>query len=247
MLSQRRRSADAVAAAKTMASILQTQWWQLHGRGCLTWTCGGLIINELFKRFGSKRSQEVIAGSPRFSWWNGVTHQFVVFPLLCGLCIAEHGGPFGIWLRSFGNEYYFHRMFHHAFFGYLVKDLTLPITPVLLAHHVVCLALVLASLCGYPSDVSALFCACVTSLELGSAVFGLQSQFPRNRTLHLLLFPWMTLSNFISASFGVWYSLHYEDVGVVSRIIFPVVGIGLCAARQAVENARFRNWPGKEE
>ena len=50
------------AAAKTMAS----QWWQLHGRGCLAWTGGGLIINELFKRFGSKRSQEVVAGSPRF-------------------------------------------------------------------------------------------------------------------------------------------------------------------------------------
>ena len=138
-------------------------------------------------------------------------------------------------------------MFHHAFFGYLVKDLTLPITPVLLAHHVVCLGLVLASLCGYPSDVSALFCACVTSLELGSAVFGLQSQYPKNRTLHLLLFPWMTLSNFISASFGVWYSLHYEDVGLASRVIFPVVGIGLCAARQAVENARFRNWTGDKE
>ena len=42
-------------------AFLQTQWWQLHGRGCLTWTGGGLIINELFKRFGSKRSQEVIA------------------------------------------------------------------------------------------------------------------------------------------------------------------------------------------
>ena len=127
-------------------AFLQTQWWQLHGRGCLTWTCGGLIINELFKRFGSKRSQEVIAGSPRFSWWTGVTHQFVdPFPVLCGLCVAEHGGPLTEWLRSYGNVYYFHRMFHHAFFGYLVKDLTLPITPVLLAHHVVCLGLVLAS------------------------------------------------------------------------------------------------------
>ena len=102
-------------------------------------------------------------------------------------------------------------------------------------------------MCGYPSAVSALFCACVTSLELGSAVFGLQSQFPKNRTLHLLLFPWMTASNFVSAAFGVWYSLHYENVGMASRVIFPVVGIGLCAARQAVENARFRNWPGKEE
>ena len=56
MFSQRRRRRRN---CKTMA-FLQTQWWQLHGRGCLTWTCGGLIINELFKRFGSKRSQKLL-------------------------------------------------------------------------------------------------------------------------------------------------------------------------------------------
>ena len=191
----------------------------------------------------------MIAGSPRFSWWNGVTHQFVVFPVLCGLCIAEHGGPLTEWLRSYGNEYYFHRTFHHAFFGYLVKDLTLPITPVLLAHHVVCLALVLASLCRLPvRRIRFILRLRPRRWSWAPTVFGLQSQFPKNRTLHPAMTPWMTASNFISASFGVWYSLHYENVGLASRIIFPVVGIGLCAARQAVENARFRNWtPGKDD
>jgi len=228
-------------------SFLDSPWWQLHGPGCLRWTVGGLVINELFKRVGSAHSREVIAGSPRFSWWNGVTHQFLVFPVLCGLCIFHSGLPLGAWLRSSGDAFYWHRVFHHAFFGYLVKDLMLPITPVLLAHHVVCLALVVASLCGQPAPVSALFCACVTSLEAGSAVFGLQSQFPHNRSRHLLLFPWMTASNAVSASFGIWYSLYYEDVPPVSRVVFPVVGIGLCAARQAVENARYKNWTGKAD
>ena len=57
----------------------------------------------------------------------------------------------------------------------------------------------------------------------------------------------MTASNALSASFGIWYSLHYEDVSTISRVIFPVVGIGLCAARQAVENARYKNWTGKAD
>ena len=200
------------------------------------------IINELFKRCGSKRSQEVIAGSPRFSWWNGVTHQFLVFPVFCGLCIAEHGGPLTEWLRSYGNEYYFHRMFHHAFFGYLVKDLTLP-------DH--------ARAVGAPRRLPwacvgfyvrlpfrrIRFILCLRHVA-GAGLRGLWSAVTvsQKSDLALLLFPWMTASNFISASFGVWYSLHYENVGMASRIIFPVVGIGLCAARQAVENARFRNW-----
>ena len=237
------RSAAVVLAAPTpraAMAFLETQWWQLHGRGCLAWTGGGLIINELFKRFGSKRSQEVIAGSPRFSWWNGLIIYFS-FRVLCGLCVAEHGGPLTRWLRSYGNEYYFHRMFHHAFFGYLVKDLTLPITPVLLATASSALGLCWLHYADTRQTYPLYFAPASRPWNSGRSLASSRN-FPKNRTLHLLLFPWMTASNFISASFGVWYSLHYENVGLASRIIFPVVGIGLCAARRAVENARFRNW-----
>ena len=68
----------------------------------------------------------------------------------------------------------------------------------LLAHHVVCLGLVLVSLLG--SDVSA-FCACVTSLESGRS----WAPVAVSRIAHCCHFPWMTASNVISASFGVWY------------------------------------------
>ena len=155
-----------------------------------------------------------------------MTHQFVVFPVLCGLCIAEHGGPLTEWLRSYGNEYYFHRMFHHAFFGYLVKDLTLPITPVLLAHHVVCLGLGVSFIMRLPFRRIAL-CSAPASRPWNSGRRSLAAVAVSQIAHCTCSCSPMTLSNVISASFGVWYSLHYENVGLASLVIFQIVGYRL--------------------
>ena len=81
----------------------------------------------------------------------------------------------------------------------------------------------------------------MTSLEFGSLFLGLVSQDPTSAALHRACQVGMTVSNVASAALGVWYSVSYPDVGAVERVVFPVVGIGLCLARQLVEVGRWRD------
>ena len=138
------------------------------------------------------------------------------------------------------------RWFHYVFFGYLVKDLAIPLSTVLVAHHVVCLALTTASLLGHPLECAPLFVTTVTFLEAGSAILGYQSLFPKNRLLHRLCQVGMTLSNAASISLAVWYVRCYP-VAMNAHYLFPIVGGSLVLARQQVEVARWSTWGKKPE
>lgn len=217
-----------------------------HVLGCAVATLTGLCLNELFNRCGPARWAKDVSGSPLYSWWIGCTCQMFIFPTCFALSVLQssHVGSltFSLWLNSQWDEVgsMAHSIFHYAFFGYLAKDLTIPMTAVLYAHHILCLMLVVLSLAEYPTPCSAVFTTVTCVLEVGSLGLSLHRQYPANMPLSTVSMLLMTVSNFGAAALALWYGLYFERAtSLVGRWALPVLGWMLMAARQQLEWARW--------
>lgn len=216
-----------------------------HVVGCAVATLTGLCLNAAFNRFGAQRWLEDVSGSPRYSWWVGCTCQMVIFPACFALSVLQSSHSAltpSLWLNSRWDEVggLAHSIFHYAFFGYLAKDLTIPMTAVLYAHHVVCLILVVLSLTEYPTPCSAVFTTITCILEIGSCGLSLHRQFPTIMALSTASMLLMTASNTGAAALALWYGLRFERVtSLVGRWALPVIGWLMMAARQQLEWVRW--------
>uniref|UniRef100_A0A7S0JBE6 TLC domain-containing protein n=1 Tax=Calcidiscus leptoporus TaxID=127549 RepID=A0A7S0JBE6_9EUKA len=134
-------------------------------------------------------------------------------------------------------------LFHYAFFGYLAKDMTIPMTAALYAHHVLCLVLTVLSLAEWPYPCSAVYVAEVLILEVGSLGLGLQRTNPTSRLINLASLLIMSASNVMAAALAVWFGLYFQrGESLAGRWVLPLVGFVLMGARQDMEWKRWRAW-----
>ena len=191
------------------------------------------------------------------SYWIGCVFQAAVLPGLAAWALCDWwsavptGNPLPptlrLWLLSSGGDggATARAWYHYAFFGYIVKDCLIPMTPILYVHHAVCLVLTVCALIGVAlPPCSAVFVVGVTVLELGSLALSFHCQWPHATWSSPLLAVAMSASNLALCLLGWWFTLYHGTGGWSSRLGFAVVVQGLCLARQQTECGRWRGGGG---
>ena len=225
---------------------------QQHFLGCITATVLGYVLNVVFERCLPKNFLKPINGSPRYTFWISFGFQTFIFPMCFMLCvfysshmrISKETLTVSIWLNSHWHEIesMWISIFHYCFFGYLAKDMFIPMTLPLYAHHVVCMLLILSSLFEFPTpSSSAVFITITCVLELGSCALNLHHLFPTDQLLNHMSMIIMSVSNTGAALLALWYGLYFEHATtMLQRWLVPVVGGFLIASRQHLEWVRWK-------
>ena len=143
-------SARAAQQHLALSAMAQQRRFGQHVSGCVAFALVGIGVNTLFNVLAPRRWLEDVSGSPRYSWWIGCTFQIVILPAFFILSVQQWWSHSGydstpvVWLNAEWDQIGSapHALFHYAFFGYLAKDMAIPMTAVLYAHHIVCLILI---------------------------------------------------------------------------------------------------------
>jgi len=187
--------------------------------------------------FRSKFGSDMVQGSPRWTWVYGSVFQTVVLPAIF-LGAWGIGAEFSLSYFTQSSQtlsspatVWFEQAFLFAFGGYLARDMMVPMSPLFIVHHVVCLFSSLVCWLCPPCARSFIFG--VFFLELGSgsqAIFLLQPESKLLEVAHLVV---MTVSN-IAAIFFATDPCHHRLAEVPSalRLCMLSITVVVCWLRQ---------------
>jgi len=187
--------------------------------------------------FRSKFGSDMIQGSPRWTWVYGSVFQTLVLPGIF-LCAWGLGAEFSLSYFTHSSEVlaspataWFENAFLYAFGGYLARDMMVPMSPLFMLHHIVCLFSSL--MCWLCPPCARSFIFGVFFLELGSgsqALFLLQ---PQSMLFELLHFVVMSVSNIAAIFFALdpWHHRLAEVPGSI-RIVMLCITLAVCWLRQ---------------
>lgn len=223
----------------------------VHALGCTLVVSIGLAVNAFFNHLAPASCRKDVFGSPLYSWRIGVIHQVILFPtcFLLAVCSTKTPLPtWSAWLNATWAELGtpWHALFHYIFFGYVAKDMTIPMALATQAHHMLCICLVVLSLLEWPQPCSATFIAMSTILETGSCALSMNRQYPASRLLSTASLLVMSLSNAAASALALWYGAYFRHPTghgetIAGRWALPGVGFVLFYMRQDMEWKRWRS------
>ncbi|KAL1526383.1 hypothetical protein AB1Y20_015096 [Prymnesium parvum] len=222
-----------------------------HVVGCCVAATCGIAINKACQQ--AQIGSRMLAGSPLFSYYNSVVHQVLLFPGALFMSIMSWRRRRALlnteasltsWLLSGTAEASsWHHLFQYLAFGYFVHDFTIPLSPEIVAHHILCASLSALSLADFgwmPRCSSTCFSLITTCLEFGSLGCNLSYLNGETPGWSLAALCIMTVSNLTSANIALWFSLAVGDGNPIARGVITGVGLVLMSLRQFFTFQQFK-------
>lgn len=189
----------------------------------------------------------LVAGSPRYSYLFSAAHQAFVFPCCMGVelwAVVATGASAGDWLHSSWAGASPGRIAGHAtLFAYWMADLiTTQNTPLIIAHHLVCLSALSVSIAELVGPSSAVCLCGAITFEAGNVCLSLSRLYESSPTINSLSVVFMTASNVLASALAMWFGAFFDGGGAAARGVATVFALGLAAARQRSELQRWAEW-----
>jgi len=201
----------------------------------------GFALNFVFIRTFSSKT---IKGDPFWMYYLSITTQTLIFPTLSFLSWREQNYQFEDWFGAVPwdqhHSIFFSRAYKAALWGYWIKDLFILSDPLIVIHHVFCIASLFIGISQRHIGGLGFLIIGTQILEVGTLFYNLSTINPKSRTLRKLYWITMTVSNFIAIAMAVWFYSKYE-MPFYSRAFYLVcvLGIGIGRQRECILDYRI--------
>ena len=242
------RQPSILALSKLQAPESNRTLLQRHALGLSAATLLGVGSNLAIGRFGGEWAQREIEGSPAYTYYVSCVSQALIFPAVLAMALRDWARVHGrswcslrAWLHSrWPDASPWRRVFHYLVFGYFMKDMFIPMSALIYAHHVLCLLLTVASLVEPAAlPCSAVFFLITVGLEIGSFGANVARVGAPSYAASAIGLALMSASNAFAVALAAWTTLRFEGGRAAARAGMMVLGWLLCFLRQDSEARRF--------
>lgn len=209
-----------------------------------------LLFSSALRLLGGKAAHRDIDGAPAWNYYVSLTSQGLIFP---GVAIwralaAHHDGmPFAAWAcQPAASLASVERLPHATIMGYMLCDAcTVYDTLPLLCHHFTCFVCTLGAAVGTFGIAPNLLLLGSIVLEFGSGVRNYAFMHPTRATCNAAVGA-IGISNLLSlliAAYTIKVAADHGRESAAARLgpwITFLVTVGLCAGRQLLMNAKYR-------